>query len=116
MNRYHLIISATRTTVTMDRMLSNLLAVKLNADPFEDPQAAHSAVRLWLQSEIDRDPGAFVLAGRTVTNGNSQRLQMLALRAVAAANLLRHLDDCEANCDAPKSRTGRQPAGRRRST
>lgn len=93
MNRYHLIIQETRTTMTMDMMLSALLAVKLGVDPFADAPGAHGAVRAWLQAEVDRDPGAYVLARRGVTNRNSQRLQMLALRAVAASHLVRRLDD-----------------------
>jgi hypothetical protein len=93
--RYHLIIESTRTTVTLDTMLSRLLAVKLNTNPIADAAAAHAIVRAWLQAEIDRDPGAFVLAGRGVTNRNSQRLRMFALREVAAPYLVRRLDDYE---------------------
>lgn len=95
MNRYHLMIEETRTTVTLDTTLSNLLAVKLSTDPIADVTAAHAAVRAWLQGEIDRDPGAYVLARRRVTNRNSQRLQKYALLAVAAPHLVRRLDDCE---------------------
>jgi hypothetical protein len=95
MKRYHLIIESTRTTVTLDTTLSNLLAVKLNTNPIADAAAAHAVVRGWLQSEIDRDPGAFVLAGRKLTNRNSQRLRACALRVVAAPHLVRRLDDYE---------------------
>ena len=95
MSRYHLIIEETRTTVTLDTTLSNLLALKLNTDPIADPAAAHAAVRGWLQGEIDRDPRAYVLARRKVTNRNSQRLQKFALLAVAAPHLVRRLDECE---------------------
>jgi hypothetical protein len=95
MSRYHLMIEETRTTVTVDTTLSNLLAVKLNTDPIADAATAHAAVRGWLQDEIDRDPGAYVLARRGVTNRNSQRLQKYALLAVAAPHLVRRLEDCE---------------------
>lgn len=95
---YHLIIDGTRTSVTMDILLSNLLAVKLDTNPFADGRAAHKAVRGWLQAEVNRDPGAFVsrtARRKGVTNHNSQRLKMFALRAVAAPALLRKLDDYE---------------------
>lgn len=95
MTRYHLMIEETRTTVTLDTTLSNLLAVKLNVDPIADAPAAHAAVRAWLQEQIDRDPGAYVLARRKVTNRNSQRLQKYALLTVAAPHLVRRLDDHE---------------------
>lgn len=95
MNRFHLIIEGARTTVTLDPVLSNLLAVKLSTDPFQDKKAARLAVRTWLQAVIDVDPGAFVRAHGHGTNRNSQRLQKFALRAVAAPNLLRRLDDLE---------------------
>lgn len=96
MTRYHVLIEGQRTTVSVDMTLSHLLAVKLGFNPFADTTAAHTAVRAWLQGEVDRDPGAYVLSRRGVTNRNSQRLQKYALLFVAAAHLVKRLDDYEA--------------------
>lgn len=96
MIRYHILIERKRTSATLDTTLSHLLAVKLGFNPISDPTAAHTAVREWLQTEVDRDPGAYVLSRRGVTNRNSQRLQSFALLAVAAPHLVKRLDDYEA--------------------
>ena len=83
MNRYHLIIDGTRTTVSLDILLSNLLAVKLNTNPVQDDKVAHLAARL--AAGIAADPGASISTRSKRTNRNSQRPQMFALRAVSAS-------------------------------
>jgi hypothetical protein len=57
MNRYHLTLGHKRTTISLDTMLSDLLAIRLGAWP-QAPEA-HGAVRAWLQQQLDRvnDPG-----------------------------------------------------------
>ncbi len=57
MNRYHVVLGSERTTVSLDTMLSELLALKLKAIP--NSEEAHQAIRMWLQALINEanDPG-----------------------------------------------------------
>lgn len=57
MKRFHLTLGQKRTTVSLDTMLSDLLAIRLGSFP-QSPQA-HGAVRAWLQQRLDQanDPG-----------------------------------------------------------
>ena len=79
-SRYHVVIDEVRTTVTLAAVLSELLSLKLGAEP--GTEEAHGAVRQWLQGQIEGDPGA-VRYGRA-----SQRLAYLAILAVAAPGLI----------------------------
>jgi hypothetical protein len=82
--RYHVVIDRIRTTVTLAPVLSELLALKLGAQP-QTPQAG-AAVRAWLQQEIDQDPGA-------VRHGHaSQRLAHQAILHIAAPALVNRRD------------------------
>lgn len=77
-NRYHIRMGTKRTTISLDTMLSTLLALKLQHQPHT--LAAHMAIRNWLQEQIDRqnDPD------RTRT---SQWLQGEAFLAIADKKL-----------------------------
>ncbi len=57
MKRYHLRLGSKRTTVSLDNMVSDLLAIRLGSVP-QSPQA-HGSVRAWLQQRLDwdNDPG-----------------------------------------------------------
>ena len=57
MPRYHAYRGKRRTTVSIDTMVSDFLALHLGHEP--GSAEAHAAVRTWLQDEIDRaaDPG-----------------------------------------------------------
>ncbi len=57
MNRYHLTLGHKRTTVSLDTLLADLLAIRLGACP--QASEAHGAVRAWLQHQLDQanDPG-----------------------------------------------------------
>ena len=57
MKRYHLSLGHKRTTVSLDNILSELLAIRLGLCP--QSAQAHGAVRLWLQQQLDQanDPG-----------------------------------------------------------
>ena len=57
MNRYHVMLGTKRTTVTMDSIVSEFLALHLGADPHSS--AGHTAVRQWAQDQLDanNDPG-----------------------------------------------------------
>jgi hypothetical protein len=83
--RYHVIIDDARTTVSLPPVLAELLALKRGIEP-RTPEA-HAAVRLWLQQEIDRDPGA------VRRRGASQRLARQAILAIAAPGLIAKHDD-----------------------
>ena len=48
---YHVTPGDHRTTVSIDNILSELLALKLGYDP--DAPEAHAAVRQWLQDRLD---------------------------------------------------------------
>jgi hypothetical protein len=49
--RYHVQRGDTRTTVSLDKTLSALLALKIGHDP--ETTDAHAAVRQWLQARLD---------------------------------------------------------------
>ena len=57
MKRYHVTLGNRRTTVSLDNLLSDLLAIRLGVCP--QASEAHSAVRAWLQQQLDQnnDPG-----------------------------------------------------------
>jgi hypothetical protein len=57
MMRYHLTLGDKRTTVSLDTLLADLLALRLGACP-QSPQARRT-VRAWLQQQLDQtyDPG-----------------------------------------------------------
>lgn len=57
--RFHIQLGDKRTTVSIDRTLSELLALKLGEQPYSS--GAHQEIRLWLQARIDKanDPGRY---------------------------------------------------------
>ena len=82
--RYHVMIDQVRTTVRLAPTLAELLAIRLGCVPATD--GARTAVRSWLQAEIDRDPGAVRYGGA------SQRLAHRAMLEIAAPILLSKRD------------------------
>ena len=62
MMRYHVTLGQRRTTVSLDILLSSLLAIRLGSPP-QSPQA-HGAVRAWLQHTLDQanDPGRILVS------------------------------------------------------
>jgi hypothetical protein len=79
MERYHVRLGKRRTTVTMDTIVSEYLALHLRVEP--GGVEAHSAVRGWLQERLDEsnDPGRFYV---------SQWLLGQAVEAVARPSLV----------------------------
>ena len=77
MDRYHVTYGAIRTTVTVDTIVSEYLALHLGEQP--NNPGARAAVRIWLQERVDRisEPPANL----------SQWLLGEALEALAATNL-----------------------------
>ncbi len=57
MNRYHVHLGEKRTTACLDDTLAHLMALKLGMVP--KTVEAHSAIREWLQAQLDElgDPG-----------------------------------------------------------
>jgi hypothetical protein len=82
--RYHVRLGGKRTTATLDKNLSDWLALRLGVapGPADKPEApdAHRAVRAWMQAELDRngDPGRVLV---------SSWLQRQALEAVVDPEL-----------------------------
>ncbi len=57
--RFHVRLGDKRTTVSIDRTLVELMALKLGEQPYSEE--AHQAIRLWLQDRLDEanDPGRY---------------------------------------------------------
>ena len=60
-DRYHISYADKRTTITVDTMLSELLAIKLKQIP--ETAEAHAAVRGWLQETLIRNMGDYSAPG-----------------------------------------------------
>lgn len=80
--RYHIRFHQRRTTVTVDRIISELLAVKLGVLP-DDPEA-HSLVRSWLEETLHDKLGENVPGGNRV----SQYARQYAVEALARPGLM----------------------------
>ena len=77
MNRYHIEFDSHRTTVSVDTILSNMLAIKLGQEP-ETPDGRR-AVREWLQARLPDKVGN----GRAIGKRASQNAQALIIEAIA---------------------------------
>ena len=78
-NRYHIHFKGRRTTITVDSIISELLAVKLEMLP--DAPEAHAQVRDWLEVTLhDKDK-----LGENVPGGSriSQYARVYAIEALA---------------------------------
>ena len=60
--RYHVRLGQKRTTVSLDRTLTELLALKLGEQPYSDQ--SHTVIRHWLQQRLDadNDPGRYLVS------------------------------------------------------
>ena len=80
-DRYHLMLGGSRTTATMDTVVSDYLALHLKHPP--RTRAAHSAVREFLQARIDATNTA---GQRRISQWLlGQVLEVLARPSIAAA-------------------------------
>lgn len=77
-HRYHVYLGKKRTTISLDDILAELVALKLGKTP--ETEAAHAAVRRWLQAKID-------LVGNTERTLLSQWLQREAMLFIADEEL-----------------------------
>ena len=80
--RYHVRFQGRRTTVTVDSIISQLLAVKLGVLP-DDPEA-HALVREWLEETLHDKLGVNVPGGNRI----SQYARQYAIEALAEPGLM----------------------------
>ena len=87
MNRFHIQFANHRTTVTVDTVLSAMLAIKLGHEP-ETPEG-NRAVREWLQARLPDKVGTDKGIGKRA----SQNAQRLIVEAIADTKISRAYDD-----------------------
>ena len=81
-DRYHIHFKNRRTTITVDRVISELLAVKLGVLP--DAPEAHSMVRAWFENTLHDKLGVSVPGGNRI----SQDARRYAIEALADEKLM----------------------------
>ena len=81
-NRYHICFKGRRTTITVDNIISELLAVKLGMLP--DAPEAHAQVRDWLEVTLHDKLGENVPGGSRI----SQYARVYAIEALADKKLM----------------------------
>jgi hypothetical protein len=80
--RYHIRFQGRRTTVTVDKIVSQLLAVKLGVLP--DAPQAYALVREWLEETLHDKLGGNVPGGNRI----SQYARQYAIEALAEPDLM----------------------------
>lgn len=85
--RYHIQFNNRRTTITVDSIVSELLAIKLGLLP-DDP-GAHAAVRDWLEKTLHDKLGESVPGGNRI----SQYARVYAIEALANKKLMSQVWD-----------------------
>ena len=86
-NRYHIHFKGRRTTITVDNIISELLAVKLGMLP--DAPEAHALVREWLEETLHDKLGENVPGGNRI----SQYARVYAIEALADPELMNQVWD-----------------------
>ena len=86
-DRYHIRFQGRRTTVTLDKILSELIAMSFGLTP--DRTDYHSTVQQWLQATLTDKLGASVPGGSSI----SQYARKYAIEAVARPDLMEQLWD-----------------------
>ncbi len=84
--RVHIRLGSKRTTVTVDRVLFELMAINLGALP--DEPEAHGLVRDWLQDTIISR-----LGDENVRKSASQWARIYLIEAIAKTRLINRRDD-----------------------
>ena len=84
--RFHIQFARHRTTVSVDKILSAMLAIKLGQEP-ETP-AAHRAVREWLQERLPDKVGN----DRGIGKRTSQHAKVLIVEEIADKKLSSRYD------------------------
>lgn len=90
-DRYHINFKNRRTTITVDRIISELLAVKLGVLP--DSPEAHSMVREWFEGMLHEKLGVNVPGGNRI----SQDARRYAIEALADKQLIDKVWDWRLN-------------------
>ena len=81
-SRYHIHFKNRRTTITVDNIISELLAVKLGVLP--DAPEAHGMVREWLENTLREKLGELVPGGNRI----SQYARIFAIEALADKKMM----------------------------
>ena len=86
-DRYHIRFKGRRTTVTLDRILSNLIAAEFGVMP--DRTDYHSTVQQWLQATLTDKLGQNVPGGNSI----SQYARLYAIEFIAKRDLMDRVID-----------------------
>lgn len=86
-SRYHIQFQGRRTTITVDSIVSELLAVKLGVLP--DASSAYGLVRDWLEATLHEKLGENVPGGNRI----SQYARVYAIEALADKKLMKQVWD-----------------------
>ena len=81
-DRYHINFKDRRTTITVDRIISELLAIKMEVQP-DDPEA-HSILRTWFEELLHEKLGENVPGGNRI----SQDARQYAIETLADKKLM----------------------------
>lgn len=83
--RFHIYFDSDRTTITVDEILFELLALKLKMLP--DDEQAHSEVRNWLQEKIELEIGTM-----DIRKDASQWARLFLIEEIANSRLMKEHD------------------------
>lgn len=86
-DRYHIRFKGRRTTVTLDKILSNLIAAEFGVMP--DREGYHSTVQQWLQATLTGKLGQNVPGGNSI----SQYARKYAIEFIARRDLMDRVID-----------------------
>jgi hypothetical protein len=86
-DRYHIRFQGRRTTVTLDKILSELIAISFEVTP--DMENYHSTVQQWLQVTLRNKLGDNVPGGSSI----SQYARKYAIEGIARPVLVERLLD-----------------------
>lgn len=92
-DRYHIRFKGRRTTVTLDKILSNLIAAEFGVMP--DRTDYHSTVQQWLQATLTDKLGQNVPGGNSI----SQYARKYAIEFIAKRELTERLMDWQLERD-----------------
>ena len=81
-SRYHIQLKDRRTTITMDTVASELLAVMLKVEP--NSKEAHTTIRIWLNEAVTEALGDDIPSNSRI----STWARRLAIEAIARPKLM----------------------------
>lgn len=86
-DRYHVQFKGRRTTITLDKILSELIAAKFSVSPESDNY--HSTVQRWLQETLTKNLGQNVPGGNRI----SQYARKYAIEEIAEKGIMERVLD-----------------------